>query len=404
MKRRSMMKKLVCLAVVVVFSSLFLIHGGAWAKDDIRIGFSMALTGPYAPAAKGQMEAYLVWEEMVNKKGGIFVKEFNKKLPVKFVYYDDKSEAETAVKVYEKLITDDKVDLLLAPNSTTIHFAVYPIADKYKVPIVGNTAGSTKLRDLKSRYFWYISTLADRQMQALVDLLKALKVKTVAVVNVQEIFPAENLEYLIPALKKEGFDIVLQKDYPRGVKDLIPLLSEVKAKNPDAFIGLTYVPDTFLTTTQIQEIGFNPKFFFQLVGAAAVAYQPKFGASVEGISTFGQWSPRAKWPGAKEFLDNYVAKFKVKPDYLNSSLSYVACEIMEQAVEKAGTLNWEKVRDVIANDEFSTIYGKLKFTGLANLSQPGMILQWQKGEIDIIWPPEVATAKPLYPKPPWPKK
>jgi len=364
----------------------------------------MALTGPYAPAAKGQMEAYLVWEEQVNKKGGIFVKEFNKKLPVKFVYYDDKSEAETAVKVYEKLITDDKVDLLLAPNSTTIHFAVYPIADKYKVPIVGNTAGSTKLRDLKSRYFWYISTLADRQMQALVDLLKALKVKTVAVVNVQEIFPAENLEFLIPALKKEGFDIVLQKDYPRGVKDLIPLLSEVKAKNPDAFIGLTYVPDTFLTTTQIQEIGFNPKFFFQLVGAAAVAYQPKFGASVEGISTFGQWSPRAKWPGAKEFLDNYVAKFKVKPDYLNSSLSYVACEIMEQAVEKAGTLNWEKVRDVIANDEFSTIYGKLKFTGLANLSQPGMILQWQKGEIDIIWPPEVATAKPLYPKPPWPKK
>ncbi len=397
------MRKYLFLSLLVVFVALCSV-GAVMAKDDIRIGFSMSLTGPYAPAAKGQMDAYQVWEEQVNKKGGIFVKEFNKKLPVKLVYYDDKSEAETAVKVYEKLITDDKVDLLFAPNSTTIHFAVYPIADKYKVPIVGNTCGSTKLRDLKSRYFWYISTLADRQMQALVDLLKALKVKTVAVVNVQEIFPAENLEYLMPALKKENFNIVLQKDYPRGVKDLVPLLSEAKSKNPDAFIGLTYVPDTFLTTQQIQEVGFNPKFFFQLVGAAAVAYQPKFGASVEGISTFGQWSPRAKWPGAKEFLDNYEAKFKVKPDYLNSTLSYVSCEIMEQAVEKAGTLNPEKVRDEIANDEFTTIYGKLKFTGLANLSQPGMILQWQRGDIDIIWPPEVATAKPLYPKPPWPKR
>jgi len=398
------MKKILSLSLPLFFIILCF-ASGTMAKDNIRFGFSMALTGPYAPAAKGQMEAYLLWEEQVNKKGGILVKDQgNKPLPVKLVYYDDKSEAETAVKVYEKLITDDKVDLLFAPNSTTIHFAVYPIADKYKVPIVGNTAGSVKLRDLKSRYFWFISTLADRQMWALVDFLKSLGVKTVAVTSVQEIFPRENLQYLIPSLKEKGFDIVLEKDYPRGVKDLVSLLSEAKAKNPDAYVGLTYVPDTFLSTTQAQEVGFNPKFFFQLVGAAAVAFGPKFGPATEGISTFGQWSPRAKWPGAKAFHDNYVAKFKAKPDYLNSTLSYVSCQIMEQAVERAGTLNWEKIREIIAKDEFSTIYGSLKFAGSENLSQPAMILQWQKGEIDIVWPPEVATAKPLYPKPPWPKK
>lgn len=399
------MKKILSLSLLLLCMMLFL-ASGSMAKDNIRVGFSMALTGPYAPAAKGQMEAYLLWEEQVNKKGGILVKDQgNKPLPVKLVYYDDKSEAETAVKVYEKLITDDKVDLLLAPNSTTIHFAVFPIAEKYKAPIVGNTAASVKLRDLKSKYFWFVTaTMPDRQMKALVDLLKSLKVKTVAVTSVQEIFPRENLEFLIPDLKEAGLEIVLQKDYPRGVKDLVTLLSEAKGKNPDAYIGLTYVPDTLLTTTQIQEVGFNPKFYFQLVGAASVAFGPKFGQATEGISTFGHWSPKAKWPGAKEFLDNYVAKFKAKPDYLNSTLAYVGCQVTEQAVEKAGTLNWEKVAATIAREEFSTINGPVKFTGSENLRMPAMVLQWQKGDVEIIWPPEVATAKPLYPKPAWPTK
>jgi branched-chain amino acid transport system substrate-binding protein len=398
------MKKFLFVTFLFFFVILWSMHG-AIAKDNIQIGFSMALTGPYAPAAKGQMEAYLLWEEQVNKKGGILIKEFGKRLPVKLVYYDDKSEAETAAKVYEKLITDDKVDLLFSPNSTTIHFAIFPIAEKYKAPIVGSTAASVKLRELKSKYFWFVTaTMPDLNMKALVNFLKSLKVKSVAVVCVQEVFPRENYEYLIPLLKEGGFDIVLQKDYPRGVKDLVPLLSEVKAKNPDAFIALTYVPDTFLITTQAQEVDLSPKFFFMLVGAASVAYGPKFGASTEGISTFGHWSPKAPWPGAKEFHDNYLAKFRVKPDYLNSSLAYVACQIVEQAAERAGTLNWEKIKDVIARDEFSTINGPIKFTGSENLRTPYMVLQWQKGEIEIAWPPEVATAKPLYPKPPWPKR
>jgi len=398
------MKKFLFVTFLFFFVILWSTHG-AIAKDNIQIGFSMSLTGIYAPAAKGQMEAYLLWEEQVNKKGGIFVKEFNKKLPVKLVYYDDKSEAETAVKVYEKLITDDKVDLLFSPNSTTIHFAIFPIAEKYKVPIVGSAAASVKLRELKSRYFWFTTaTMPDLNMKALVNFLKTLKVKTVAVINVQEIFPRENLEFLIPQLKEGGFEIVLQKDYPRGVRDLVPLLSEVKSKNPDAFIALTYVPDTMLITTQIQEVGFNPKFFFELVGAASVAFEPKFGDSTEGICTFGHWSPKGKWPGAKQFYDNYVAKFKSKPDYLNSSLGYLACEIVGEAVEKAGTLNWEKIRDVIANNEFTTINGPIKFTGSENLRTPYMVLQWKKKKVEIIYPAEVATATPLYPKPPWPKR
>ena len=385
---------LTCLALVCVPPSN--------AADQITVGFSMSLTGVYAAAALGQMQAYQLWEERVNKDGGIKVGD--KKVPVKLVYYDDKSQAHTAVKVYEKLITQDKVDALLSPNSTSIHFAVAPLAEKYKVPLVGSAAASVKLRDIKTNYFWFItSCLPDRQMRALVDLLKSLKVKTVAIIYVQDLFPRENLQFLEPYLKEGGFEVVLLKDYPLGAKDLTTLLSEAKGKKPDALVALCYAADSFTVTTQAQEVGLNPKFFFGLIGPAAVPFKPKFKAATEGIATIGHWSEKANWPGAKEFFDAYIAKWGKNPDPLNSVLGYTACQIVQQAIEKTGGTDPKKLRDYIAGSTFQTINGPIKFSGLENKETPSMILQWQKGSLEIVWPEAVATAKPLFPKPAWPK-
>jgi branched-chain amino acid transport system substrate-binding protein len=374
------------------------------AKDNMKVGFSMSLTGKYAPGAKGQMDSYLLWEEVVNKNGGIFVKEYGKKLPVKLVYYDDKSETDTAVRVYEKLITEDKVDIVLSPYGTSIHFAVAPIAERYKVPIVGSTAASVKLRDFKTKYFWFItSAVADRQMAALVELMQHLGVKKIAIIYAQELFPRENLQFLEPLVKKAGFEVVLRKDYPMGAKDLTMLLSEVKSKNPEGVIALCYPGGSFTITAQAKEVGLNPKFLFELVGPATTVFSPKFGAATEGIATMGHWSPKGNWPGAKEFYEQYQAKFNKKPDPLNSVLAYTACQIVEQAVEKVGSFNWEKIRDYIADNEFQTINGVVKFSGSENMRTPSMILQWQKGSLEIVWPESTATAKPLFPKPAWPK-
>jgi branched-chain amino acid transport system substrate-binding protein len=376
----------------------------AKGKEKIRIGFSMALTGIYSQGAPSQMNAYQIWKDQVNEKGGIFVKDLNKKLPVEFVFYDDKSSPETAVRVYEKLITQDKVDLVFTPWGTTIHFAVAPLAEKYKVPMVGTTASSVKLRDIKTKYFWFTtSSVPDRQMPALVEMLKSLNIKTAAIVYVQDLFPRENLEFLQPALEKANIATVLAKDYPIGVKDLTMLLSEVKGKNPDALIALCYPADAFLLTGQLQGIQYNPPLLFQLVGPSIAAYGQAFGQATEGIAAMGHWSPKGKWPGAKEFAERYTKKWNVRPDYLDSALAYVGCEIVEQAIAKAGSLNREKIREAIAGGEFTTINGPIKFKGTENLVTPAMIIQYQKNELEIVWPPETATAKPLYPKPEWPK-
>ena len=103
-------------------------------------------------------------------------------------------------------------------------------------------------------------------------------------------------------------------------------------------------------------------------------------------------------------IDNLVEQVHAgkKPDYLNSALAYAACQIVEQTIEKVGSLDWKEMRDYIATHEFETINGPMKFSGSENTRTPSMILQWQKGEREIICPESTATAKPLYPKPAWP--
>lgn len=397
-------KKFSKLTVLGTLMALF-IATPTLAKDSIRIGFSLALTGIYSQGAVSQMNAYKLWRDVVNEQGGIFVKDLGKKLPVEFTYYDDKSSAATAVKVYEKLITRDKVDLVLTPWGTTIHFAIAALSEKYKIPMVGSTASSVKLRDLKSRYFWFVTpSVADRQMQALVDLIKSLGVKTVAIIYVQDLFPRENLQFLKPALKNAGIQLIFEKDYPIGVKDLTTVLSDVKSKNPDGLLALSYPADAFLLTGQIQGVQFNPRFLFILIGPTIAAYGKVFGPATEGIGAMGDWNPKVPYPGAKEFNERYIKTFNIKPDYLDSIESYVACQIVQQAIEIAGTLDREKIRDAIAQSEFQTIRGPIRFKGTENSVTKAKILQFQHGDLEIVWPPDRATAKPLYPKPPWPKK
>lgn len=391
--------------IAAVSTAVLLTASPVQAKDVLKLGFSISLTGVYSQAAVSQINAYKVWQEEVNEQGGVYVESLGKKLPVEFVYYDDKSSPQTAVKVYEKLITRDRVDLVLTPWGTTIHFAVAPMAEKYKMPMIGTTAASVKLREIQSNYFWFITAaLPDRQMRALSQLLKHLGIKDVAVIYVQDLFPRENLQFLLPELEKAGIETMLVKDYPIGAKDLTNLLTNVKSKDPDALIALSYPADSFLITGQIQGVQYNPPFLFELVGPSIAAFEQAFDKASEGIATMGHWSPKGPWPGAEEFEEDYVEMWGSRPDYLDSVLAYMGCQIVKQAIEKAGTLDPEKIRDEIDQGEFTTINGPVAFSGTENKVTPSMILQYQEGDLEIVWPESVATANPLYPKPDWPKQ
>lgn len=383
------MRKLVITAMA---SSLALVNVNvAHAADPIKIGFSLPLTGIFAPAAPSQKNAYELWRDQVNASGGLDVA--GTKRPVEFVSYDDQSDPGQTAKIYEKLIVEDKVNLLLGPWGTPAHVAVAGVLERHKFPMVGDTAASVLLRGMKPGYIWFpTSALPDEMGKQLPLMLKAQGVKTVSITTAQHPFALENKKFIVEGLKANGIEIVSDADYPLDIRDMTALISTAKAAHPDAELSLSMTGDSVLYMRQSKELGFAPKVQYMLVGPAATFFTKIFGDQVDGLLTMGHWSPSQKaWPKAKPFFDAYVAKYNEPPDYLDSELSYEACEILQQAVAKAG-LDHEKLRMTFASDTFDTIDGPVKFNGVVNATTPTMFLQYQKGVYEIVWPKAEATA------------
>ncbi|MCA3243405.1 MAG: amino acid ABC transporter substrate-binding protein [Rubrivivax sp.] len=366
----------------------------------VRIGYAMARTGPWSVGAQTSQEPnYLLWAEQQNAAGGLNVK--GTRRPIELISSDDRSEMETCVRTYEKLMGSDKVDLILPPWGSNANFAVAPLANRFQYPFLAPTALSRRLVEMKLPYFFLLLQQPKPMMDALVDMLKANGARSVAVIYVDDLFGLENYAALKVALQGSGMNLVEDKSYPLGVKDLSPVLRSMKDKNPDAFIGLTYPPDTILASRQSKEIGFNPKFFYASVGTAFQLYRNVMQAGAEGVLGMGSWNQKTS-PGAKAYFDAHVKRFGAakEPDRWASGHCWAGLEILTAAVARVG-LDRKAIRDYVAGTTHDTIVGKIRFAGSENVGTPGTVSQWQRGEFEVVWPKASATA-PLNPaKPAW---
>jgi len=377
------------------------------APEKIRIGNAISMSGPYAPGAiTTQTTPYDMWVKEVNGGGGIYLKEYGKKVPVEIIRYDDKSDMGTVVKLVEKLILNDKVDLLLPPWSTAMNFAIAPIVTKYKYPVLGVTVDSMKLKEMAPSipYMFIVLNQPPVKAEAIVPLCKELGVKTAAVVHHTDLHGIEFAGYVTPQLSVNGIDVVMYKSYPLGAKDLSPLLKKVKAENVDAFFAFSYPPETFLLTQQAKAVEFNPKLFYTSIGTAFAAYRDAMGVKmVEGVMGTGAWNPKVPYPGAKEFWERLVQFAGAgKVDWYGNAFCYSSVQILQQAIEKVGSLDRKKIRDAIAKGTFNTVIGPVRFESQINIQSPGEVGQWQNGAFEIVAAKEKRTAAPIYPKPPWP--
>ena len=369
-------------------------------NNPVRIGYSMARTGPWTGGAQVSQEPnYLLWAEQVNAAGGLDVK--GVKRPIELISSDDRSDVETCVRTYEKMMGSDKLDLVLAPWGSNANFAVAPLANRFGYPFLAPTALSKKLIEMKLPYFFLLLQQPQPMTNALVDMFKANGVKTLAVIYVDDLFGLENYAALKVALQGSGIQLIEEKSYPSGVKDLSPVLRAIKDKNPDAFVGFTYPPDTILASKQAKEVGFNPKFFYASVGTAFQLYRNVMTpAGAEGVMGMGSWNAKTS-PGAKAYFDAHTKKFTGKePDRWASGHTWAGLEILTAGVKKVG-LDRKALRDYIANTSHKTIIGDVKFSGSENITTPGTVSQWQNGEFEVVWPTTLATAKINPNKPVW---
>ena len=367
----------------------------------VRVGYAIARTGPWTGGAQVSQEPnFLLWAEQQNAQGGLDVK--GVKRQVELISSDDRSDVETCVRTYEKLMGSDKVDIVLPPWGSNANFAVAPLANRFGYPFLAPTALSRRLVEMKLPYFFLLLQQPKPMCDAIVDMLKANGAKSVAVVYVDDLFGLENYAALKVALAGSGISLVQETSYPGGVKDLSPVLRSIKDKNPDAFIGFTYPPDTILASRQAKEIGFNPKFFYASVGTAFQLYRNVMTPTgAEGVLGMGSWNSKTS-AGAKAYFDAHVKKFgaQKEPDRWASGHAWAGMEILTNAVKQVG-LDRKAMRDYIAGTTHKTIIGDVKFTGSENTATPGTVSQWQNGEFEVVWPPKLATAKLNAAKPAW---
>ncbi len=379
------------------------------AKDKIVIGAARPLSGPLAFfEANAFGPLYKMWVDEVNAQGGIYVKEYGKKLPVEMLVYDDKSDMGTMTRLLDKLILQDKVDFVFPPASTAFLFAAGAVTNRHGYILIGAEGGATTIKDLLPGmpYFFMVLQFSDHfQMPALAATFKEVGVKTCAIVFIEDLHGIEYSGVATKEFNRAGIEIKMIKSTPMDIKDVSPILKEAQRLNVDAYVSFTYPDTCFLTTGTAQAIGYNPKAFLLGPGGNFEIYKKIFGPDViEGVMGEGAWNAKSS-PAHKDFVRRYSARYDPNTlDWWGHDVYWAGLQAFKQAIEKAGSLDHKKIRQVLANEKFNTILGETWFENqmLAEECYAGQIGQWQNGIFEVINPGPKRTAAPIYPKPPWP--
>jgi branched-chain amino acid transport system substrate-binding protein len=361
----------------------------------IRIGASISLTGTYARSGQELQVGYQIWQEMVNAKGGLLGRQ------VEFVIIDDQSDPETAARLYEKLISEDKVDLVIGPYSSPVTLPASTVAEKYGYPMIVSGASATEIWTRGYKNVFGIYTAAPFYMDGAIDIAQKNGLRTVAVANENSAFAKDLVRGAKERAQKANLQVVFEEEYGRDVRDLSPLLTKMRAANPDVLIGGTYGEDATLLVRQLKDLGWAPKIVALAIGPALPDFAENLGTDAEYVMGPTQWEPSIKATGVPEFVNAYKAKLNRDPGY-HAAGGYAAAQLLQQAVEKAGSLDNNKIRDTLMTIEAKTIYGdyKVDATG-AQLAKASYLVQLQGGQRKIVWPDAVAEAKYTVPLPEW---
>lgn len=378
---------------------LFLLVSPAVSQaEDIVVGTSIALTGKYARTGQEQLQGFQMWVEEVNAKGGLLGRK------VRLVHYDDESKPETATKLYEKLITDDKVELLIGPYSSDVAMAASTVAEKHNFPMVSAGASATEIWERGYKNTFGLYTLAELYMDQILEFGKSKGLKKIALVYENTAFPRGVASGVKTKAKQLGMQVVFEEEYGKASTDFSSMIIKIKSKKPDMVIGGSYLPDSTAFMRQAKENRLYAKIFAFAVGPGLPDFGQNLGLDAEGVMGNTQWEPTLKLPGAKEFSEKYKAKYGHEPGY-HAGGGYGTGQVLEAAVKKAGTTDRDKVREALFALDTVNAFGRFKVDATGKqIGKPAYAVQWLGGERHIVLPVEAATAKVAYPFKDWGKR
>jgi branched-chain amino acid transport system substrate-binding protein len=378
-------------ALAALAAAVLMPVSAAWANhrpnNEALLGGAISMTGQYAEPAGRQVNSIKLWVDEVNGRGGLL----GHKVVLRLL--DDKSDVQTSIKLYEKLITEDKVDVVLGPYSSGITEAVANVTERYKTPFIAYGASASPIWEKGRRYIFNIVAVAETFQKGAVHLAKQAGATKIAIIGQDW-------------AKTLGLDVVLEENYPAKQTDFTALLQKIKAAGADAVFSNSYFADAAAQLRQMRELNLNFKVYSSTVGPALPNFAEQLGPTAEYVLGFSLWEPLPailKNPGMKEFIERYEKRYSEKPNY-HAGGAYGALQATEAALQKAGSFDNEKLRDAMASIDVMTVFGRYKVDDKGMNSHEGITFQILKGQRRVVWPEKWAETKAELPMPEWNKR
>ncbi len=375
----------------IVLTLIICLSSTLYADDGpITIGVSIGLSGKYAKMGHMMQKAYLLWEEHINKKGGLLGKK------IKMVIADDKSDKETAKKIYTRFIAEEKLDLVIGPYSSGITGAVMPICEKYGQPVLAAGAASDRLWKSGFTHLFGMFIPASRYAVGFLEMAAMKGVTEIAIVSADDNFSTAIGQGAKEWGEKFGLNIILFERFKKGTRDLTALARKVRDAGAGTLLVCGHYNESVDMIQSFRKIGWRPHNYFATVGPAMKAFHEKLGEEAEGTFSSSQWEPDVMYQAGDHaiFLQPFKEKYGVEPSY-HAAIAFSACQILETAIRKTRSIDRKKIRDVLAAMDAMSVIGRygVDKNGMQIKHFP-ITIQWRSGKKTIVWPEEFANAPP----------
>jgi branched-chain amino acid transport system substrate-binding protein len=372
------------------------------SKDPIVVGISLPLTGDFSQPGGEARKGYEIWRDQVNADGGLL----GRKIELKIT--DDASNQDTVVTDYTKLITQDKVNLLLGTFSTLLNFPASAVAEKNGMLYVEPAGGAPKMfdRGFKKLFFAQQAT-AQHQPDVFVDYIKSLpadqRPKTAAYPTQDDPFTTPVIESMQKQLEALGVRTVYTTTYPADATNFQTIASAIAAAKPDLIAQGAVFEDGVGLIRSLQQLNYSPKMMFQ-TSAPTNAGQYSDGIGVkntEGIFYTVSWNEKAKTPGNDKFVAEYAKRYDGAVPAEDAADAYAAAQTLQAAVTAVKSLDQTKMADWLHKNGVDSILGPLAWDETGAPTKQFLLGQWQNGAAEIVAPKDAATVDSAVAKTPW---
>jgi branched-chain amino acid transport system substrate-binding protein len=371
----------------------------ARAEEVIKIGAPLALTGPLSAEAKKQEIVWDMWLAKVNASGGIKVG--SNKMRVELVKYDYQSDGPRSAQLAEKLLTNDKVNFLLAPFGSGHTKIVATVAERYQTPVIACASSAESVFNQGFKNLFGTLSPNGGMTDAMVAFFKSKmpQLHRVAVLGRDDVFPKSMAEGISDAAKKAGLDVVYDKLYPVGTMDQSSAMSAIKEAKPDWIYVSGYTQDLILARKQMADLSVSAPIVTMVTGPAYKEFTEGLGDLANDITSSSWWHHATNYQGigpwrtTADFYSEFIKQNHDDPDYVHASCA-AAIIVLADAIERAGTVDKAKVRDALAATNVNTFYGPVKFTANGmNQVRDLPIIQVQNKTIKVLNPTDLKNGE-----------